>query len=63
MLNAKCCNVDGAIKLLTNSMQNGILLLTGTTLKLLKQKHPKSAPITEEVLFPDQPESIHQFKY
>ena len=34
-------------------MQNGILPLTDTTLKLLKQKHPKSAPFIEEVLLPD----------
>ena len=32
-------------------------------LKLLKQKHTKSTPPTEEVLLPDQPESIHQIKY
>ena len=56
-------NVDSAIKLITNNMQNRILPLTDTTLKLLKQKHPKSAPTTEEVLLPDQPESIHRMKY
>ena len=56
-------NVDSAIKLITSNMQNGILPLTDTTLKLLKQKHPKSAPTTEEVLLLDQPESIHQIKY
>ena len=44
-------------------MENGILLLTDTTLKLLKQSHPKTAPSTEEVLVPDQPESIHHMKY
>ena len=52
-------NVDSAIKLITNNMQNGILPLTDTTLKLLKQKHPKYAPTTEEVLLSDQPESIY----
>ena len=36
-------NVDSAIKLIANNMQNGILPLTDTTLKLLKQKHSKSA--------------------
>ena len=50
-------NVDSAIKLITNNMQNGILTLTDTTLKLLKQNHPKSAPTTEEVPLPDQPKS------
>ena len=56
-------NVDSAVKLITNNMQNGILPLTDTTLKLLKQKHPKSAPTMEEVLLPDQSESIHQIKF
>ena len=56
-------NADSAIKLITNDMQNEILPLTETTLKLLKQKHPRSAPSTEEVLLPDQLESIHQIKY
>ena len=56
-------NVDSAIKLITNNMQNRILSLTDTTLKQLKQKHPKSAPTNEQVLLPDQPESIHQIKY
>ena len=52
----KVCNAKGnvsVIKLITNNMQNGILPLTDTTLKLLKQKHPKSAPFIEEVLLPD----------
>ena len=53
-------NVDSAIKL---NMENGILPLTDTKLKLLKQKHPNPAPTTEEVLLPDQSESIHRFKY
>ena len=48
-------NVDSAIKLITNNMQTGIPPLTDTTLKLFKQKHPKSAPTTEGVLLPDQP--------
>ena len=56
-------NVDSAIKLITTNMQNEILPLTDTTLTLLKQKHPRSAPTTEEVLLPDQPESIHRIKY
>ena len=56
-------NVDSAIKLITNNTQNRIPSLTDTTVKLLKQKHPKSAPATEEVLLPDQPESIHQIKF
>ena len=54
---------DSAIKLITNNMQIGILPHTDTTLTLLKQKHPKSAPTTEEVLLPNQTKSIHRIKY
>ena len=43
-------------------MQNGILPLAETTVKLLKQNHPQSAPSSEEVLLPNQPESIPFFK-
>ena len=49
-------NIDSAIKLVINN----IVPLTDTTLKLLKQKHPKSVPTTEEIILPDQPESTHQ---
>ena len=40
-----------------------VYYLTDNTLKLFKQKSPKSAPTTVEVLLPDQPESIHRIKY
>ena len=43
-------------------MQNGLLLLI-PLLSCISQKHPKSAPATEEVILPDQPESIHQVRY
>ena len=49
-------NVDSAIKLATNNMQNGILPLTDITLKLLKQKHPKPAPKTSEAILCAQPD-------
>ena len=56
-------NVNGAIKLLTNNMQNGILPLNKETIALLKQKHPHASKATQEVLLPDQPESIHPIKF
>ena len=56
-------NADSATKLICSNIQNGILPLTETTLKLLKQKHSRSAPSDKEVCLPDQPESIHQIKY
>ena len=46
-------NVNGAIKLLTNNMRNGILPLTKETLDLLKQKRPNPSPAQQEVLLPD----------
>ena len=33
-------NIDSAIKLLSNNMENGVLPLNDTTLNLLKQKYP-----------------------
>ena len=56
-------NVNSAIKLLTNNMESGILPLNNDTLKLLKQKHPKPAKACEDVLLPDEPESVHFVKF
>ena len=41
-------DVNGALKLLTNNMANGILPLNEETLKLIKQKHPEAQDITLE---------------
>ena len=43
-------NVNGALKLLTNNMSNGILPLTDAKLQPLKQKHPESREPPPEVL-------------
>ena len=43
-------NVNGALKLLTSNISNGILPLDDKTLSLLKQKHPASCELNEEVL-------------
>ena len=56
-------NINGAIKILTNNMQNGILPLNEQTLQLLKQKHPEATTATEEILLPDEPEIMHPIKY
>ena len=55
-------NVDSAMKLVSNNMQNGILPLI-PLLSCITQKHPKSALTTEEIILPFQPESVHQIKY
>ena len=44
-------NVNDALKLLTSNSSNRILSLDDNTLSLLKQKHPASSELNEEVLF------------
>ena len=56
-------NVNGAIKVLTSNMKNGILPLNEKTLKQLRQKHPETKEATEEILLPDKPEVIHPIKF
>ena len=56
-------NVNGALKLLTNNMPNGILPLTDATLELLKQKHPKSREPPFEVLIEGPMREIHPVLY
>ena len=44
-------NVNGALKLLTENMSNGIFpFLTDKTLKMLKQKHPEANESLQEVV-------------
>ena len=56
-------NISGAIKLLTNNIQNGVLPLNEKTLELLRQKHPKASPATESVLLTDDTEKVHPIKF
>ena len=42
-------NISSALKLLSDNMQNGILPLNDETLRMLKQKHPKSSRPHERV--------------
>ena len=42
-------NVNGALKLLTSNMSSNILGLDNKTLSLLKQKHPSSSGLKEEI--------------
>lgn len=44
-------DIVNAIKLLTGSMQNGVISLNEQNLKLLKQKYPQSSDADPEVLF------------
>ena len=52
-------NVNGALKLLTSNISNGILPLDAKTLTLLKQKHPASSELNEEVSLRREKPSVH----
>jgi len=56
-------NINGAIKLLSDNMQNGILPLNDETLKLLKQKHPEGKSPPDNVLLPDTPIEVHSVRF
>ena len=51
--------MNGALKLLTSNISNGILPLDDKTLSLLKQKHPTSSELNEEVLLRGKKPSVH----
>ena len=52
-------NMNGALKLLTSNMSNGILALVDKTLSLLKQKYQVSSELIEEILLRGGKPSIH----
>ena len=52
-------NVNGALKLLRSTISNGILPLDDKTLSLLKQKHPASSELNNEVLLRGEKPSVH----
>ena len=56
-------NVNGALKLLTSSTSNGILLLSKKTLDLTKQKHPEAKECSRETLLKAPFRTIHRTAY
>lgn len=56
-------NVNGAIKILTNNMSNGVLPLTDETLEKLREKHPSGKKADEDVLLTDTPETVHPIRF
>ena len=52
-------NVNGALKLLTNKMSNGILPLTEETLSQLEIKYPDNRDASDDVLLNDPIKEIH----
>ena len=51
--------MDGALILLTSNISNSILTLDDKTLSLLKQKHPASSELNEEVLLRGEKPPVH----
>ena len=56
-------DVNGALKLLTNNMANGILPLNEETLKLIKQKHPEAQDLTPDVTLQGPLQRVHSIEY
>ena len=56
-------NVNGALKLLTNNMSNGVLPLSKETLSLLKLKHPEPVQPSPETLLEGPIRPIHPVVY
>ena len=56
-------NINSAMKLLADNMQNGILPLNDQTLHQIKQKQPHGKDVHPEVLLPDIPEEIQPIKF
>ena len=52
-------NVNGALKLLTNNISNGIFSLTEATLQLLELKHPDAREASPDVMLADPVRQIH----
>ena len=56
-------NINTALKLITNNMQDGILPLNNETLNELKEKHPKSKNANNDVLLTSVPQDIHPIMF
>ena len=57
------CEVNDALKLLTNNMADGILPLNEETLKLIKQKHSEAQDMTLDVTLQGPLLRIHYIEY
>ena len=56
-------NINSAMKLLGENMQNSILPLNDETVHQIKQKHAHGKDAHLKVLLPDIPEEIHPIKF
>ena len=56
-------NINSALKLLINNMENGILPLKKDTLSKLIQKHPKGKTASQNILLNGPLQNIHPVKF
>ena len=56
-------NVNRALKILTNNMSGGILLLIDETLQLLELKHPDAKDTSQHALLPGLIQKMHPIVY
>ena len=56
-------NINSALKLLTNSMENGILLVNKNALSKLIQKYPKVKKASQDILLNAPFQNIHSVKF
>ena len=56
-------NANGALRLLTNNMSNGILPLSDETLQILSLKHPEAQQAHHEALLQGPKKQIHSIVY
>ena len=56
-------SISSALKLLTKSMENGILPLNKDTLSKLIQKHPKGKTASQDILLNGPLQNIHPVKF
>ena len=56
-------NINVAVKLVTNNMQDLILSLNNETLNKLKEKHPKSKKVNNSILLTGVPQDVHPIMF
>ena len=56
-------NINVAVKLVTNNMQDLILSLNNETLNKLKEKHPKSKNVNNSILLTVVPQDVHPIMF
>ena len=56
-------NFNGALKLLTDNMDHGILPLNDESISKIKMKHPQASAPDPIILLPDEAQNIHSIKY